>query len=240
MTDLETKLCESLDAYAADTTAAVSPPSVESISAAASRHRRRLARWTKAAASLVGGLVVTAGVATAFGVLPTPVSSMVREMQSWGFDVSEDEAARLASVSKDDMTYELWVVPGRGGDQCVYVRVIRAGVDMENGGAARCDFDEPSPPSAFVVLGGASFSAPSVDRMGRHPTIAGRLPVGATHLVVDFSDGTKHRVAAERGGYFVTIVPPGLLDGTTVLSLRATTADGETVAVQFIPKPAAR
>ncbi len=154
--------------------------------------------------------------------------------------MSEEEAARLASASKDDMTYELWVVGGPGGDQCLYVRVIRAGVDIEHGGAGRCDFDEPPPPSAFVVLGGSSSGAPWEDRMGRHPTIAGRLPVGATQLVVDLSDGTKHRVAAEPGGYFVTILPPGLPDGTKVLSLRATTAEGETVALEFVAKSAAR
>lgn len=239
MTDVETVLRRGLSAYADETAASIAPPPpASSVARRATEWRRRVPRGAKLAAAVAAGVTLATGAAAAVGVLPEPVSQMLQEMRSWGFAVSDDHAELMASASRDDLTYELWLVSGEGGDECMYVRVIRAGEDVRHGGGSQCTSDDPAPPSAFIVHGATTGPiAPWTDRYGRHPALGGRLPAGATHLQIDFSDGTAHRAPAEPGGYFMMILPSGLPDGTTITSLRALGPNGQTVAVTPISRP---
>jgi hypothetical protein len=240
MTDFETELRAAFHAYADETAVHLRPPPPSLIAARADERRRRLphwpkpALWPKLAAAAAGGVLLTTGVAAAVGELPGPVSAVLSEMRSWGFDVTNEHAQRMASASRDDMTYELWVTSGPSGDECMFVRVTRAGVDMDHGGGSQCTYDDPMPPEQLFVAGTTPLLAPWDDRFGRHPTLAGRLPVLATHVELDLSDGTTRRWAAESTGWFLVVLPTDVPDGTRLLSARATTADGRTVAQRAI------
>ncbi len=237
MTDVETALREGLHAYAEETTPGCFPPPPASIAARAGERRRGLPRWFKVTAGLAGGLLLTTGAAAALGELPGPVSTMLQEMRSWGFAVTDENAQRMASASRDDVTYELWRTSGPSGDECLSVRVIRAGVDMDHGGESQCAYDSPASPYELLVVGTTPRLAPWEDRLGRHPTLAGRLPVPATHVEVDLSDGTTHRWAAGPDGWFLIVMPTDVPEGTTALLVRATTVDGRTVAERSLAVP---
>ena len=237
MTDLETKLRDGLNAYALETATAVSPPSLVSIAAATRRPGRGRRRTRVVAAALAGGVVLSAGMATALGTLPSPVSAVLREFRSWGFGVSDDDAGRMASVSSEDMTYELWFAPVAEGGSCMYVRVLRSGHDIDHGGASHCTGGEHWPRSAFILLGVPERVETGRDAAGRHPIVAGHLPAGASYAEVEFSNGTVHRAVAEQDGFFVTVLPPGLPDDTRILSVRAVSAGDRLVAVRNIGPP---
>ena len=237
MTDIETKLHGGLKVYAVETAAAVSPPSLASVAAEARRPRRAPRRAKALVAALVGGVALSAGVATATGTLPSPVSAVLREFRSWGFGVSEDDAGRMASASSDNMTYELWFAPVAEGGSCMYVRVIRAGRDMGHGGSSQCTTGENWPASAFILLGVPGRVGSSRDIEGRHPIIAGRLPAGAAQVEVEFSNGPVHRAVAENDGFFVTVLPPALPEDTRIRSVRAVSDEGRVVAVTNVEPP---
>lgn len=228
MTDIEAKLRHGMNAYAAETATQVVPPPFVPRAAGvqAPRHTSRRAR---VAAAVVGAMIVTGGVATATGTLPGPVSAVLREFRSWGFDVAEDQATLKAKASSEDMTYELWLAPVPGGGLCAYVRVVRSGTDLDHAGGSQCLHDQDWLPDEFVLMGVGEDVPSTRDRIGRHPLVAGRLPAGAAQLEVELSNGTLHRSTAEEDGFFVTILPLGLPDDTKVLFVRALSPGGQVV-----------
>lgn len=234
MTDVETKLRVGLDAYATETAAVVSRPSVASIALRAGRAPRRRRRWPRVAAAVVAGTVITTTAAAAGGVLPGPVESMLEEFRSWGFDANEG-AERMASVTAGDLTYEVWRAPLDGGGQCVYDRVIGTEGDVDHGGGSHCH-GAPASPRSADRFGELAYPEIVFDNStGRHPESApyhsvssGQLPLGATKVVFEFDDGTTLSVAPEREGYFITTFP-GVRDGARIVAVRAVDPDGHVV-----------
>jgi hypothetical protein len=235
MIDVETKLREGLDAFAAETSAAVSPPPVASIALRAGTRSMPQRRWPKLVAAVVVGVAVTTGTAAAVGVLPGPVESMLDEFRSWGFRADQG-AERMATVTAGDLTYEVWRAPLDGGGQCVYDRVIGPGGDIEHGGASHCHAEAPSPRSA-AHFGELSYPETVFDNSnGRDPESArlhsvasGQLPLGATEVVFEFDNSTTLAVAPQRDGYFITTFPD-VVDGSRITAVRAVDGEGHVVA----------
>ena len=237
MTEVETKLRRGLEAFAAETGVAASPPPVGSIKLRAHTEGGRSRGWPKLALAIVVGTVVTAGAATAAGVLPGPVESMLREFRSWGFEANQG-AERMAWVTDGDMTYEVWRAPLDGGGQCVYDRAI--GGDGEHPGShchgAINGVSSPRrSPDQFLELHypGRVFdnsTGSDAESARQHSVSSGQLPLGATEAVFEFDDGTTLTVASQREGYFITTFP-GIRDGVRIVSIRAVSADGRVLVV---------
>lgn len=216
MNDIETTLREGLKAFAAETTAAASPPSTASISLRARTVSGTRLRWPKIAIAISAGALVTTGVASAAGVLPGPVESMVREFRSWGFE-TDATASRMARTTDGAYAYEVWVAPLRGGGQCVYDRVVGPDGDVEHGGDASCITDPPTP-SGFQFLH-------YPEQVGVRQVASGKVPAEATQVVFGFNDGTTLTVHAQANGWFITAFP-GVRDASRIVSVRALGADG--------------
>ena len=56
-------------------------------------------RWPKVAAVVVAGAAIGTGIASAAGVLPSSVESMIHEFHSWGLDTT-GSATRVAAVTQ--------------------------------------------------------------------------------------------------------------------------------------------
>lgn len=235
MTDVETKLRAGLDAFAAETEAAVSPPPIASIALRVGDDPRQRRRWPKLAAAVVTSGVVATGAAAATGVLPEPVESMLGEFRTWGFDANQG-AERMASATAGEMTYEVWRAPLDGGGQCVYDRVIGPDGDVQHGGASHCH-RAPSSPQSSDQFGELSYPEIVFDNStGRDPASArlhsvasGQLPVRATAVVFEFDDRTTLTVEPQREGYFITTFP-GVPDGARITGIHAVNAEGHTLA----------
>ena len=233
MIEVETKLRQGLETFAAATAAAAAPPSVASIELRA-RTEPRARRGPKLAIAIVAGAVLTTGAAAAVGLLPGPVESTLREFREWGFDANQG-AERMAWVTDGDITYEVWRAPLEGGGRCVYDRVIAPGGDVDHGGASSCHGD-PSSPRSPDHFGELHYPEGVFDNStGRHPESArqhsvssGQLPLGATEVVFEFDDGTTLTVTSQREGYFITTFP-GVNDGVRITAIRAGGAGGGVV-----------
>ena len=235
MIEIETKLRQGLEAFAAETASAASPPPVGSIKLRAHTEPARARHWPKVALAIVAGTVMATGAAAAVGVLPGPVESMLREFRSWGFEANQG-AERMASVTDGDITYEVWRAPLDGGGQCVYDRVIAPGGDVDHGGGSHCHGAPSTPrsPGRFSELaypGRVSDNSTGRDPESarQHAVASGQLPLGASEVVFEFDDGTTLTVAGQREGYFITTFP-GVRDGVHIVGIRAVTADGRVVA----------
>ena len=119
MTEVETKLRRGLEAFAAETVVVAAPPPVGSIKLCTHIERGRSQRWPKLALAIVVGTVVTAGAATAAGVLPGPVESMLREFRSWGFEANQG-AERMAWVTDGDFGLPTYGFTQLHGDDRVW------------------------------------------------------------------------------------------------------------------------
>ena len=240
MIDTEAKLRAGLAAFVLETDAIVSPPPVASIAMRARTVVPRSRRWQKVAAVGVGTVVLSAGVASAVGVLPAPVESKLREFRSWGFG-AEDGATRLASARNGEMRYELWRAPLRSGGECVYERVIAPGGDVDHGGSSLC-----GPHLGISVRGDAVISYP--ERAGAlecprwpkgstcYATAAGRLPPGANRVIFEIEDGSSFIVRSEEDGYFITAFG-GVREGLRIVGARAVGADGSVIEPEKTARP---
>lgn len=206
---------------------------------------RQPRRWPKVAVATVAGVLVTSGAAAALGVLPEPVESVLREFRSWGFEANQG-AERMATVTDDGITYEVWRAPLDGGGQCVYDRVIGPEGDVDHGGGSHChgdvggrvpprspdDFNEMSFP--FTVFDNSTGADP--ESASLHSVSSGQLPIGATSVVFEFEDGTTLTVEAQREGYFITTFP-GVDDGLDIVEVRALAPDGHVVTTDHVAPP---
>jgi hypothetical protein len=241
-TETETRLRHGLDALAAETMAVVQTPPIRSLERRArararvrATRRPTVRRWPKVAMAAGAGLILTTSAAAAVGVLPGPVESTLREFRSWGFPAHQG-AERMASVTAGDLTYEVWRAPLDGGGQCVYERVIGPDGDIRHGGGSSCHRDA-SPPRYRDRFGELSYPEQVFDNShGKDPRSArehslssGQLPLGATHAVFEFDDGSSLTVTPEREGYFITTFP-GVHDGARIVEVRAIDRQGHTVA----------
>src|ERR1700722_7034699 len=155
MIDVETKLRVGLQAFAEETISKLTPPPVASISLRAGAPESHGAtvsrsRWPKVAAVVVAGALIGTGVASAVGVVPSSVESMIHEFHSWGFDTT-GSAIRVAAVTQGDTTYEVWMAPLAGGGQCVYDRVVDRDGHVSHGDSDECVVT-PFPASSFKYL----------------------------------------------------------------------------------------
>ncbi len=219
MNDIETTLLAGLKAFAAETTAAASPPSTASISLRARTVSGTRPRWPKIAIAISAGALVTTGVASAAGVLPGPVESMVREFRSWGFE-TDDTASRMARTTDGTYAYEVWVAPLRGGGQCVYDRVIGPDGDIDHGGGSSCITDL-IPTNGFQFL-----HYPG--HVGVRKVASGKVPAGATQVAFEFDDGTTSTIRVQANGWFITAFP-GVRDASRIVAVRALGAEGNVI-----------
>jgi hypothetical protein len=234
MTDVETKLRTGLGAYATETAAVVSRPSVASIELRAGDPPTVRRRWARLVAAVAAATVATTSAAAAVGVLPGPVESMLEEFRSTGFDATEG-AQRMASVTTGNLTYEVWTAPLGGGGECVFDRVVGPEVD-EFGSFSHCR-GEPSAPRSRGRFGELTYPEAVFENSAghdpasapRHAVSSGQLPIGATEVVFEFDDGTTLAVAPQREGFFITTFP-GVRDGSRIIEVRALDADGHVVA----------
>lgn len=226
MNDIETTLRAGLKAFAAETTAAASPPSTASISLRARTVSGTRPRWPKIAIAISAGALVTTGVASAAGVLPGPVESMVREFRSWGFE-TDDTASRMASTADGAFTYELWVARLRGGGLCVFVRVAGPDGDIDHGGNSACGpWVVPSTSEHWNLRYPGRVG--NTARSGQKDTANGQLPPGATQVVFELDDGTAHSVHGQNDGWFITTFQ-GVRHGAKIVSVHALDAAGNVI-----------
>ena len=234
MIDVEERVRRGLDALAAETSTAVVPPPVGSIVLRAGTEPARPRRGRRLAVAVAACVVVTTGVATATGVLPGPVESMLDEFRSWGYDANRS-AERMARVTDDEITYEVWRAPLEGGGVCVYDRVIGPDGDTDHGGASHCH-GVPIAPRSADRFGELHYPERVFDNAAggdaesarRHSVSSGQLPLGATDVRFGFDDGTTLTVAGQHDGYFITTFP-GVRDGLRIVRLQALDADGNVV-----------
>ena len=226
MNDIETVLRGGLKAFAVERTAAASPPSTASISLRARTVSGTRPRWPKVAIAIGAGALVTTGVASAAGVLPGPVESMVREFRSWGFE-ADDTAPRMARTTDGTYTYELWVARLQGGGLCVFVRVVGPDGDIDHGGDSACG-------PGVVRSTGEHWNVAYPDRVGstarsgQKSTGNGQLPPGATRVVFELDDGTTHTVHGQNDGWFITTFQ-GVRHGAKIVSVHALDAAGNVI-----------
>ena len=139
---------------------------------------------------------------------------MLREFRSWGFEANRG-AERMAWVTDDDMTYEVWRAPLDGGGQCVYDRVLggdRGHPGSHCHGAIDGVSSPRRSPDHFLELHypGRVFdnsTGHDPESARQHSISSGQLPLGATEAVFGFDDGTTLTVASHREGYFITTFP---------------------------------
>jgi hypothetical protein len=204
MIDIETKLRAGLHALA-DASPVVEVPSVDLITSRAREPRRRRGLGRRTAILVVAGVIGTAGVATATGVLPLRVSRSLTEFEEWGFATSGD-ARRVASVTHDGVTHEVWRAPLADGRECVFNRVIGSENDDAHAGA-HCGISGNDEDRAHFWAAGYP-----AGRLRPGDVASGRLPLDAIAAVFVFDDGTTYIVQPQREGFFITAferVPAG-------------------------------
>jgi hypothetical protein len=232
MTDVETKLRDGLAAFAAETEAIASPPSMASIALRGGMSRPKRPRWPKVAVAIVAATLVTTGVAAATGNLPGAVESKLREFGSFGYNARGD-ASRLAWTSDGDMTYELWRAPIEGGRLCIFERVIGPDGDIDLGGGYHCASDQ-MPWGIYPQDTGGPVWTPAGDL--NEVRASGRLPEGAIEAVFEFEDGTTHTVLAQNDRYFITAFR-GVAEYKKIVAVQARDANGTVVADLWHPSP---
>jgi hypothetical protein len=215
MIDLETKLRAGLHSLA-DTSPEVVVPPLSTIEAAARARGRNRSRARRMVAFAIVGVVGTAGIATATGVLPRPVERTLDEFDSWGYETSGD-AERVATLEANGYTYEIWRAPLTTGGECVYERKFSPGGDVSHGGSSACTPD-PTDESALYPAAYPAYT-------GDGATAWGQLPEGGVAIVFRLSNGSTYEVAAQRDRYFLTAFD-GVPDGTRLLGEQVKRADG--------------